>query len=109
MSIENHYRVLGVPKRATDAEIKAAYGHLARLYHPDHTSNDKVLSDKFCVITAAYNVLKVPKVRKEYDAKLALMGKRCSVCGGTGGGKKRKGYTKSELVPCDACGGTGAL
>ena len=109
MTIENHYRTLGVHKLSTDAEVKAAYGRLARQYHPDHTGGDKAKSDLFCSMTAAYNVLKDKKQRKEYDVRVALLGNRCPTCQGAGVASKQKGYSKKVTIPCKVCAGTGCL
>ncbi|KAJ7042591.1 DnaJ protein [Mycena alexandri] len=60
------YRVLGVEKDATAAQIKKAYFALARKYHPD-TSTDKSAQDKFVEIQSAYDILKDDSKRQMYD------------------------------------------
>lgn len=60
------YKVLGVDRDATQAEIKKTYFTLARKYHPD-TNPDKTARDKFVEIQEAYEILKDEKKRKAYD------------------------------------------
>ena len=64
---EDYYKVLGVKKNASDAEIKKAYRKLAMKYHPDHTKGDKSAEEKFKKISEAYAVLSDKDKRKEYD------------------------------------------
>ena len=63
---------LGVPKDATDAEIKKAYRKLARENHPDSNPGDAAKHDKFKAIAEAYDVIGDPEKRKEYDEMRAL-------------------------------------
>jgi molecular chaperone DnaJ len=64
---DNPYVVLGVPKDATNAEIKRVYRKLARQYHPDRNPGDAAAEDKFKSIQAAYDTIGTAEVRKEYD------------------------------------------
>lgn len=59
----NFYEVLGVKKDATHDEIKKAYKRLAMKHHPDRGGD----TEKFAKITEAYEVLKDPKKRAQYD------------------------------------------
>jgi curved DNA-binding protein len=64
---EDYYKILGVDKNASDAEIKKAYRKLAMKYHPDHAKGDKASEDKFKKISEAYAVLSDKEKRKQYD------------------------------------------
>jgi len=61
------YKVLGVGRNASDAEIKKAYRKLARRYHPDTNAGDASAEERFKEISAAYDVLSDPEKRKAYD------------------------------------------
>jgi molecular chaperone DnaJ len=63
----DHYRTLGIPRAASDAEIKRAYRRLARKLHPDVTGDDATSTEKFKQITVAYEILSDPKRRRSYD------------------------------------------
>jgi len=64
---KNPYTLLGVAKSATDKEIKSAYRKLAKQFHPDVNPGDAKAEAKFKEITAAYNLLSNPSLRKQYD------------------------------------------
>ena len=64
---KDYYKILGVPKTATDKEIKSAYRKLARQYHPDVNQNDKAAEEKFKDIGEAYDVLGDDAKRSKYD------------------------------------------
>ena len=64
---KNPYTLLGVAKSASDKEIKSAYRKLAKKWHPDVNPGDAKAEAKFKEITAAYNLLSNPKLRKQYD------------------------------------------
>ncbi|WKX71274.1 molecular chaperone DnaJ [Streptomyces sp. XD-27] len=68
------YKVLGVPKDATEAEIKKAYRKLAREFHPDANKGDAKAEERFKEISEANDVLADAKRRKEYDEARALFG-----------------------------------
>ena len=61
------YSVLGVPRDASDDDIKKAYRKLAMQYHPDKNNGSKDAEEKFKEITEAYDVLREPNKRAAYD------------------------------------------
>ena len=63
----DYYKLLGVGKSASDAEIKKAYRKLAMKYHPDHTKGDKAAEDRSKKISEAYAVLSDKDKRQQYD------------------------------------------
>ncbi len=67
MEYKDYYKILGVPRNATEKEIKKAYRKLARQYHPDANPNDPTAEEKFKEINEAYEVLSDPEKRKKYD------------------------------------------
>jgi molecular chaperone DnaJ len=71
---KDYYKVLGVPKDATEAEIKKAYRKLARQYHPDANKGDVKAEERFKEVSEANDVLSDPKRRKEYDEARTLFG-----------------------------------
>jgi len=66
MQYTDYYEVLGVPRDATQADIKRAYRKLAREHHPD-VSDDADAAAKFKEVGEAYAVLKDPEKRAAYD------------------------------------------
>ncbi|MFD5104903.1 molecular chaperone DnaJ [Streptomyces cinereoruber] len=83
---KDYYKVLGVPKDATEAEIKKAYRKLARENHPDANKGDTKAEERFKEISEANDVLGDPKRRKEYDEARVLFGNGGLRAGGPGGG-----------------------
>ena len=67
MKNTDYYKVLGVSKSATQAEIKKAYKRLAKQYHPDRNQGDKAAENRFKEISEAYQSLSDPEKRKRYD------------------------------------------
>jgi molecular chaperone DnaJ len=67
MAGKNFYDLLGIPKNATDKDIKSAYRRMARKYHPDVNPGDKTAEAKFKEINAAYEVISDKDKRAKYD------------------------------------------
>lgn len=67
MPYMDYYKILDVPKTASDADIKKAYRKLARKYHPDLNPNDKTAEQKFKEINEANEVLTDKEKRAKYD------------------------------------------
>ncbi len=70
--VPDHYRLLGVAPRATDAQIKAAYRKLSRVYHPDAQGGSAVAEDCFKQIASAYAEVSDAARRVNYDRMLML-------------------------------------
>ena len=71
MAAQDHYKVLGVDRKATADEIKKAYRKLARQYHPDKNPGDAKSEARFKQISQAHDVLGDPDKRKDYDRALS--------------------------------------
>ena len=67
MSETNYYKILGIDKNASVAEVKKAYRKMAMKYHPDQTKGDKSAEEKFKSISEAYAVLSDKEKRRQYD------------------------------------------
>ena len=63
----DYYETLGVPRKATAKDIRAAFRKLARKYHPDLNPGDKAAEEKFKQLQEAYDVLSDTKKRQMYD------------------------------------------
>lgn len=68
MDYKDYYAVLGVPRTASQADIKKAFRKLARQHHPDAKPGDKVAERRFKDANEANEVLSDPDKRKRYDA-----------------------------------------
>lgn len=64
---KDYYQILGVDKNASLNEIKKAYRTLAMKYHPDRNQGDKEAEEKFKEINEAYEILKDPTKKSNYD------------------------------------------
>lgn len=103
---KDYYKILNVPKTATEKEIKAAYRKLARQHHPDVNPGDKSAEDKFKDVGESYDVLGDKDKREKYDQygdqwKAVSQG---TAPGGFGGAARPGGavYTEGDF---DGAGG----
>jgi curved DNA-binding protein len=67
MEYKDYYKILGVDKLASEADIKKAYRKLAKQYHPDKNQGNKTALEKFKEINEAYEVLEDADQRQKYD------------------------------------------
>lgn len=67
MAFIDYYKVLGIDRNATPADIRKAYRHLAKQYHPDINKSDPHAQEHFQEINEANEVLSDPEKRKKYD------------------------------------------
>jgi molecular chaperone DnaJ len=91
---KDYYGVLGVPKNATQAEIKKAYRKLAQRFHPDTNAGDASAEERFKEVSAAYDVLSDAEKRKAYDRvrEMGAAGFGGFPGGGSRGGPAAGGY-----------------
>ena len=61
------YTILGVPRSASEKDIKSAYRKLAKAHHPDQNQNDPTAHAKFAEATAAYDLLNDKTKRSQFD------------------------------------------
>ena len=105
---KDFYRVLGVPKDASAADIKKAYRKLAQKLHPDANPGDKTAEERFKEVGRAYGVLSDLKKRAEYDEARRLLGSG-AFGGGFPGGGFPGGFPGGTRVRVEDLGGLGDL
>ena len=101
---KDYYNLLGVPKTATQAEIKSAFRKLAAKHHPDKHPGDKKAEDKFKEINEAYTVLSDEEKRKFYDQYGSTDGRPPFGPGGFPGGGSQSGGFQGNMNPEDVAG-----
>ncbi len=65
----DYYETLGVPRTASEEEIKKAYRRLAMKYHPDRNPGDKEAENQFKRVQEAYEILSDPQKRADFDIR----------------------------------------
>jgi len=100
MAKQDFYELLGISKGASADEIKKAYRKLAIKYHPDKNPNDKQAEEKFREATEAYEILKDPQKRAQYDqfGHAAFSQSAGGGPGGFGGGFSSGGFDISDAL-----------
>ncbi|MBQ7543482.1 MAG: molecular chaperone DnaJ [Synergistaceae bacterium] len=91
--MDDLYEILGVPRDASQADIKKAYRSLVKQFHPDAHPGDKDIEEKFKRINAAYTVLSDPEKRAHYDRTGSTSPSADPFGGGFAGG----GFTTVDL------------
>src|SRR4030095_14265279 len=86
MEYKDYYAVLGVPKTATQTDIKKAYRKLAREHHPDAKPGDAAAERRFKAVNEATAALSDPAKRKQSDALGANWEAFSRAGAGAGGG-----------------------
>jgi len=88
----DYYEVLGIPKDASEADVKKAFRTLARKHHPDANQNDPSAAEKFKEINEAYQVLSDTDRRAKYDQ----FGHAAEQMGGGGGNPFEGGFGNAQ-------------
>jgi curved DNA-binding protein len=85
MEYRDYYQILGVPRTASQAEIKKSFRKLAREHHPDRNPGDATAEKRFKDVNEANAVLSDPEKRKQYDVMGANWDQFQQAGGGRGG------------------------
>jgi curved DNA-binding protein CbpA len=71
--VTDYYKILGVRRSASKAEVRSAYRKLARVRHPDVNGGSESAAREFALLSKAYRVLMDPQERAYYDEKLSTL------------------------------------
>lgn len=101
------YSVLGVPKSASEAEVKKAFRRLAKEHHPDRNANDPRAKEKFSELNSAYEIVGDATKRAQFDrGEIGADGKpRFQGFEGFGGGARRGSFEAGGPDPFAGRGG----
>ena len=101
----DYYEILGVPRNASQEEVRKAYLKLAHKYHPDKTGGDKEAEEKLKEVNAAYDTLKNPEKRTQYDRYGHMAEQFAGVIrvDSLGGGPLQEGDHRSASLQEGAC------
>src|ERR1700739_2200321 len=89
VEFKDYYKVLGVPRNASEEDIKKAFRKLARQYHPDVAKDKKGAEEKLKESNEAYQVLGDPANRHKYD-ELGANGREDASCQEAPGSRGRR-------------------
>ncbi|CAN5690363.1 J domain-containing protein [soil metagenome] len=92
MEYRDYYATLGVPRTASQAEIRKAFRRLAREHHPDVNKGDAKAEGRFKEISEAHEVLADPAKRKAYDQLGAEWESYARAGAGAGGTSRGAGF-----------------
>ena len=87
-NFRNYYEILGVPRYASNEEIKRSYRKLARQFHPDLNPGNKAAEERFKDINESYDLLSDPEKRAQYD-RFGQFWKQQGFQGGSSGTETR--------------------
>ncbi|MEZ5017010.1 MAG: DnaJ domain-containing protein [Flavipsychrobacter sp.] len=74
VTLKDYYQILEIDPTASQEEVRKAHRMLARKYHPDVNKDSAYASDYFREVQEAYQILKEPVLRKQYDEQRWLYG-----------------------------------
>jgi molecular chaperone DnaJ len=94
------YKLLGVPRGATQDDVRKAHRKLVRKYHPDANPGDHSSEEHFREVQRAYEVLSDPQKRREYDKRLGTSSRRSSTKPRARAGRRKTGG-ESAAPPVD--------
>jgi molecular chaperone DnaJ len=94
VSSRDYYEVLGIPRNASDADIKSAYRKQALKYHPDRNQGDAEAEERFKEAAEAYSVLGDADKRARFDRY-----GHAGVSGASGTGRTNKDHRVTVIIP----------
>jgi len=100
MKYKDYYALLEIKRNATNEEIKKAYRHLAKMYHPDSNIGNKEAEEKIKEINEAYEVLSDEKKKKKYDSLI----NRFNFMAGIDFDPKKFGFNKKKELEIEENG-----
>lgn len=100
----NYYAELGAHPHSDNEKLRLAYYAVARRTHPDKAPGHE---EEFQRAARAYFVLRNPALHALYRRQLHALHSECAKCSGSGTQSVARGWASVELVPCEACAGSG--